>query len=51
MTSGQGKDYLKKPDFGKTPNYLNTIKNEINEEYDLVKAMQDEEEAEREKDK
>lgn len=33
------KDFLKKKNFGKTPKYLEKIKNEITDEYNLVCAM------------
>jgi len=42
---------LKKKNYGKTPNYLQKIKNEIEDEYQLVKEMQIEEDNEREKQK
>jgi hypothetical protein len=45
------KDFLKKKTYGKTPNYLQKIKKEIEDEYQLVKEMQIEEENEREKQK
>jgi hypothetical protein len=40
------KDFLKKKNYGKVPRYLQTIKNEIEDEYQLVREMQIEEEAE-----
>ncbi len=42
---------MKKKNYGKTPNYLQKIKNEIEDEYQLVKEMQIEEDNEREKQK
>jgi hypothetical protein len=33
-------DWLKKPYFGQTPPYLNKIKQEISDEYEYIKAMQ-----------
>ena len=33
------KDYLKKKTFGKVPKYLTKIKNEIEDEYNLVREM------------
>lgn len=39
------KDYLKKKNYGKVPKYLQTIKGEIEDEYQLVREMQIEEEA------
>lgn len=44
-------DYLKKKAYGKTPGYLTKIKNEIQDEYNLVKEMQIEEQAERDRQK
>jgi len=40
------KDMLKKKTYGKTPKYLTNIKNEIEDEYNLVREMQIEEQAE-----
>lgn len=51
MPTNKDKDYLKKKNYGKTPNYLQKIKNEIEDEYQLVKEMQIEEDNEREKQK
>jgi hypothetical protein len=45
------KDFLKKKSYGKTPQYLQKIKKEIEDEYQLVKEMQIEEDNEREKQK
>jgi hypothetical protein len=42
-------DYLKKKTYGKVPNYLQKIKNEIEDEYQLVREMQIEEENERDR--
>jgi hypothetical protein len=39
-------DMLKKKNYGKTPKYLTNIKNEIEDEYNLVREMQIEEQAE-----
>lgn len=39
------KDYLKKRNYGKVPKYLQKIKGEIEDEYQLVREMQIEEEA------
>jgi len=39
------KDYLKKKNYGKVPKYLQKIKAEIEDEYQLVREMQIEEEA------
>jgi hypothetical protein len=43
------KDFLKKKTYGKTPQYLQKIKKEIEDEYQLVREMQIEEDNEREK--
>lgn len=40
------KDYLKKKNYGKVPQYLQKIKHEIEDEYQMVREMQIEEEAE-----
>ena len=45
------KDYLKKKTYGKTPQYLTKIKNEIEDEYNLVREMQIEEQNERDRQK
>lgn len=45
------KDYLKKKNFGKVPKYLQKIKGEIEDEYQLVREMQVEEEAEMDRQK
>ena len=47
----QQKDYLKKKNFGKVPKYLQKIKNEIEDEYQLVREMQIEEEADHDRQK
>jgi hypothetical protein len=38
------KDYLHKEDYGKVPTYLTKIKNDIAEEYDYIRRLQEEEE-------
>jgi len=38
------KDYLHKADYGKVPMYLNKIKNDIAEEYEYIRKLQEEEE-------
>merc|ERR1711988_1467170 len=38
------KDYLHKEDYGKVPTYLTKIKNDIQEEYDYIRRLQEEEE-------
>lgn len=45
------KDYLKKKNFGKCPKYITKIKNEIEDEYNLVREMQIEEQNERDRQK
>lgn len=45
------KDYTKKKDYGKTPKYLQKIKKEIDQEYELVREMQMEEEQQKDRDK
>lgn len=45
------KDFLKKKNYGKTPKYLEKIKKEIDDEYQLVREMQIEEENERDQQK
>ena len=45
------KDFLKKKNYGKVPKYLQTIKKEIEDEYQLVREMQIEEEAEMDRQK
>jgi hypothetical protein len=51
MKANTDKDYLKKKAYGKVPNYLQKIKNEIEDEYQLVREMQIEEENEKDKQK
>ena len=51
MPVNKDKDYLKKKAYGKTPQYLQKIKREIEDEYQLVKEMQIEEDLEKEKQK
>jgi len=46
LAGKQDKDFLKKKVYGKVPKYLTTIKNEIEDEYNLVREMQIEEQAE-----
>lgn len=45
------KDYTKKKDYGKTPKYLQKIKKEIDQEYELVRDMQMEEDQQKDRDK
>ena len=51
MPVNTDKDFLKKKTYGKMPQYLKKIKNEIEDEYQLVREMQIEEENERDKQK
>mmetsp|Transcript_7762 Transcript_7762/g.7323 ORF Transcript_7762/g.7323 Transcript_7762/m.7323 type:complete len:278 (-) Transcript_7762:31-864(-) len=51
VKDNKGKDYTKKKDYGKTPKYLQKIKNEIDQEFELVREMQMEEDAQRDRDK
>lgn len=51
LPANKDNDYLKKKSYGKTPGYLTKIKNEIQDEYNLVKEMQIEEQAERDRQK
>lgn len=46
LPGNKDKDYLKKKTYGKTPKYLTNIKNEIEDEYNLVREMLIEEQAE-----
>ena len=45
------KDMLKKKNYGKVPKYMTKIKNEIEDEYNLVREMQIEEQNERDRQK
>lgn len=51
IKENMGKDYTKKKDYGKTPKYLQKIKKEIDQEYELVREMQMEEDQQRDRDK
>ena len=51
LPANKNKDYLKKKNYGKVPKYLQTIKNEIEDEYQLVREMQIEDEAEMDRQK
>merc|ERR1719506_1947699 len=44
--SAQAKDYLSKEDYGRVPKYLKNIKQDIEAEYDYIRQLQDNEEAE-----
>lgn len=45
------KDYTKKKEYGRTPKYLQKIKKEIDQEYELVREMQMEDEQQKDRDK
>lgn len=45
MPDNKDQDYLKKKTYGKVPKYLNKIKREIEDEYQLVQDLHREEEA------
>ena len=51
LPTNTDKDYLKKRNYGKVPKYLQKIKNEIEDEYQLVREMQIEDEAEMDRQK
>lgn len=51
LPANKDKDYLKKKNYGKVPKYVTTIKQEIEEEYNLVREMQIEEQNERDRQK
>lgn len=51
MPTNTDKDYLKKRNYGKVPKYMEKIKREIEDEYQLVREMQIEEENERDRQK
>ena len=51
LPASKDKDYLKKKNFGKVPQYLTKIKNEIEDEYNLVREMQIEEQNEKDRQK
>jgi len=42
----QAKDYLNKEDYGKVPKYLKNIKNDIEAEYDYIRQLQEQQDAE-----
>ena len=46
LPGNENRDFLKKKNYGKVPRYLQTIKKEIEDEYQLVREMQIEDEAE-----
>mmetsp|Transcript_31430 Transcript_31430/g.27789 ORF Transcript_31430/g.27789 Transcript_31430/m.27789 type:complete len:277 (+) Transcript_31430:59-889(+) len=51
MKDNKDKDYTKKKEYGKTPKYLQKIKGEIDQEYELVREMQMEEDQQRDREK
>lgn len=51
LPGAKEKDMLKKKNYGKVPKYVTKIKNEIEDEYNLVREMQIEEQNERDKQK
>lgn len=51
VPQAQGRDYLKKKNYGRVPKYLQKIKQEIEDEYQLVREMQIEEEADMDRQK
>ena len=51
LPAQKDKDYLKKKNYGAVPKYLTKIKNEIEDEYNLVREMQIEEQNERDRQK
>lgn len=51
IPSNKNVDHLKKKNYGKVPKYLQTIKAEIEDEYQLVREMQIEDEAEMDRQK
>jgi hypothetical protein len=51
LPANKDKDFLKKKNYGRVPKYLQTIKKEIEDEYELVRDMQIEEEAEMDRQK
>lgn len=51
VKENQGPDYTKKKEYGKCPKYLQKIKKEIDQEYELVRDMQMEEEQQKDRDK
>jgi len=46
-TGNEVKDYLHKQDYGQVPQYLKRIKSDIEEEYEYIRQLQEQEEAER----
>ena len=51
LNATKDQDYLKKKNYGAVPKYLTKIKNEIEDEYNLVREMQIEEQNERDRQK
>merc|ERR1719213_185456 len=44
--TSQAKDYLSKEDYGKVPKYLKNIKQDIQAEYDYIRQLQEQQDAE-----
>lgn len=51
LPQSKDQDYLKKKTYGKVPKYITKIKNEIEDEYNLVREMQIEEQQEKDRQK
>lgn len=51
LQSNKDQDFLKKKNYGAVPKYLTKIRNEIEDEYNLVREMQIEEQNERDRQK
>ena len=51
LPTSTDRDYLKKKNYGKVPKFLQKIKGEIEDEYQLVREMQIEEEADMDRQK
>ena len=49
MNVNKDKDYLKKKNYGKVPRFVEKIKKEIEDEYQLVREMQIEEQEEQDR--
>lgn len=51
VKENKDRDYTKKKEYGKVPKYLTKIKNEIDQEYEMVREMQMEEEQQKDREK
>ena len=51
LAASKDQDYLKKKTYGQVPKYITKIKNEIQDEYNLVREMQLEEQQEKDRQK